>query len=37
MALLEVENLHVGVEDEDDLEILKGVLVLDANVQVFDF
>lgn len=25
MALLEVENLHVGVEDEDDLEILKGV------------
>jgi Fe-S cluster assembly ATP-binding protein len=31
MALLEVENLHVGVEDEDDLEILKGVdLTLDT-------
>lgn len=25
MALLEVKNLHVGVEDEDDLRILKGV------------
>jgi len=25
MALLEIENLHVGVEDEDDLRILKGV------------
>jgi len=31
MALLEIENLHVGVEDEDDLEILKGVnLTLDT-------
>ena len=31
MALLEVENLHVGVEDEDDLDILKGVdLTLDT-------
>lgn len=31
MALLEVENLHVGVEDEDDFEILKGVdLTLDT-------
>lgn len=30
MALLEVKNLHVGVEDEDDLRILKGVnLTLD--------
>jgi len=25
MALLEIENLHVGVEDEEDLRILKGV------------
>ncbi len=31
MALLEIENLHVGVEDEEDLEILKGVdLTLDT-------
>ncbi|MFB6229849.1 MAG: Fe-S cluster assembly ATPase SufC [Salinibacter sp.] len=31
MALLEIENLHVGVEDEDDLEILNGVdLTLDT-------
>ncbi|PSQ80900.1 MAG: Fe-S cluster assembly ATPase SufC [Bacteroidetes bacterium QS_1_63_11] len=31
MALLEIENLHVGVEDEDELEILKGVdLTLDT-------
>jgi Fe-S cluster assembly ATP-binding protein len=31
MALLEVKNLHVGVEDEDDLRILKGVdLTLDT-------
>ncbi len=31
MALLEIENLHVGVEDEDDLVILKGVdLTLDT-------
>ena len=31
MALLEVENLHVGVEDEEDLEILSGVdLTLDT-------
>jgi len=31
MSLLEIENLHVGVEDDEDLHILKGVdLTLDT-------